>query len=102
MTSKELFINWLGCELVFIGATSKISLQARTAQRLWIEKVQERVRLISDFLGDIKAIKMLGLSPVVSTVTQNLRMDEIRTSKSFRKLLIATLMFCMCFSFDIT
>jgi len=40
----------------------------------------------------MKAVKMLGLSQVVLPVIQGLRMDEIKTSRSFRKLLIAVMM----------
>lgn len=42
----------------------------------------------------MKAVKMLGLTGVMSNTIQNLRKDEIETSKTFRKLLVATLMLC--------
>jgi hypothetical protein len=65
-----------------------------TAQRRWIEKVQERLRVTSAMLGDMKAVKMLGLSPAILPIIQDLRINEINTSRSFRKLLIATLIMC--------
>jgi ATP-binding cassette subfamily C (CFTR/MRP) protein 1 len=46
----------------------------------------------SAVLGDMKTIKMLGLSRVVLPVIQGLRADEIRTSRSFRRLLVAVVM----------
>ncbi|KAK2036628.1 ABC transporter [Colletotrichum somersetense] len=78
--------------LVFIAAMSKISVASRTAQMLWIEKIQERLRVTTAMLGEMKAVKMLGLTDVMSTTIQRLRTNEINTSKSFRKLLVATLL----------
>lgn len=60
----------------------------------WIEKIQERLRVTTTVLGEMKAVKMLGLTDVMSTMIQRLRTDEINTSKSFRKLLVATLLLC--------
>ncbi|KAJ0350144.1 hypothetical protein COL154_013387 [Colletotrichum chrysophilum] len=71
---------------------SKISVASRTAQMRWIEKIQERLRGITIVLGEMKAVKMLGLTDVMSTTIQRLRTNEINTSKSFRKLLVATLL----------
>ncbi|KAI0886932.1 ABC transporter [Annulohypoxylon maeteangense] len=78
--------------IIFIAATSKVSMGARTAQVQWIEKVQERLKVTSNFLGNMKAVKMLGLSSVMSSTLQKLRMDEVNTSKAFRKLLVWTLL----------
>ncbi|KAK2779173.1 ABC transporter [Colletotrichum kahawae] len=73
--------------LVFIAAMSKISMATNTAQKRWIEKIQERLRVTTTMLSEMKAVKMLGLTQVMSNTVQNLRTDEIETSKSFRKLL---------------
>ncbi|KAI8290846.1 ABC transporter atnG [Colletotrichum sp. SAR 10_98] len=78
--------------LVFIAIMSKISVASRTAQMRWIEKIQERLRVMTIVLGEMKAVKMLGLTDVMSKTIQRLRTDEINTSKSFRKLLVATLL----------
>ncbi|KAH9237240.1 hypothetical protein K456DRAFT_1759479 [Colletotrichum gloeosporioides 23] len=78
--------------LVFIAIMSKISVASRTAQMRWIERIQERLRVITIVLGEMKAVKMLGLTDVMSTTIQRLRTNEINTSKSFRKLLVATLL----------
>ncbi|KAL7923567.1 multidrug resistance-associated protein [Trichoderma austrokoningii] len=77
--------------LVFIVITSQISVAAQRAQVAWIEKVQDRLRATTALLGDVKAIKMLALPSVVSTLLTNFRTREIKTSKTFRELLIATL-----------
>lgn len=54
--------------------------------------------MTTTLLGDIKAIKMLALPQVASRLLTNLRANEIKTSKTFRELLVATLMLCMHFN----
>ncbi|KAK0615177.1 ABC transporter [Bombardia bombarda] len=81
--------------VVFIGATSKISVLTKTAQRHWIERIQERLRITTSMLGDMKAVKMLGLTKAMSTIVQDRRVEEINTSKSFRKLLVVNLLFSL-------
>ena len=66
----------------------------KQSQVAWIEKVQERLRATSSMLGDMKAIKMLGLTPVMSVVIQNLRKTEVTSSERYRKLLIVKLLLC--------
>ncbi|KAF4921761.1 ABC transporter atnG [Colletotrichum viniferum] len=78
--------------LVVIAAMSKVSVATNTAQKHWIEKIQERLRVTTTMLSEMKAVKMLGLTQVMSNTVQNHRTDEIETSKSFRKLLVATLL----------
>ncbi|EHK47560.1 multidrug resistance-associated protein [Trichoderma atroviride IMI 206040] len=78
--------------LVFIVIISQISVATQRAQVAWIEKVQDRLRATTALLGDIKAIKMLALPQVVSTLLTSFRTREIKTSKTFRELLIATLL----------
>lgn len=67
---------------------------AKKAQVAWIEKVQERLRIISTMLDDMKAVKMLGLSAVMSDMIQKLRQVEIQTSKIYRKLLVWNVLLC--------
>ncbi|TEA11376.1 ABC transporter ecdL [Colletotrichum sidae] len=78
--------------LVFIAAIPKISAASNKAQKLWIEKIQQRLRATTTMLGEMKAVKMLGLTRVMESLIQGLRADEINTSKGFRKLLVATLL----------
>ncbi|KAI0160936.1 ABC transporter [Hypoxylon sp. FL1284] len=78
--------------LAFIAVTYKVSKGARTAQARWVERVQERLKVTSSFLNNMKAVKMLGLSPVMSSVVQKLRIDEIGVSKAYRKLLVWALL----------
>ncbi|RDW93046.1 ABC transporter, integral membrane type 1 [Aspergillus mulundensis] len=77
--------------VVFISATFKLSAYTNKYQRLWIEKVEDRLRLTSYTLENIKAVKMLGLSDKIFGIVQRLREAEIATSAVFRKLLIGTI-----------
>ncbi|KAL4786969.1 P-loop containing nucleoside triphosphate hydrolase protein [Aspergillus varians] len=77
--------------VVFISATFKLSAATNKYQRLWIEKVQDRLRLTSYALEQIKSVKMLGLSEKIFSIIQGLRRAEIATSAVFRKLLIGTI-----------
>lgn len=80
--------------LVFIWATFKLSARANTYQRMWIEKIEKRLQVTSSMLGDMKAVKMLGLAEKMESIVQGLRQTEIETSRIFRKLLIWEVFFC--------
>ncbi|KAL4967241.1 P-loop containing nucleoside triphosphate hydrolase protein, partial [Aspergillus stella-maris] len=77
--------------LLFVTATFKLSAATNKYQRLWIERIEERLRLTSYTLENIKAVKMLGLSERLYCIIKNLRYVEIATSTVFRKLLIVTI-----------
>ncbi|KAJ5177771.1 ABC transporter integral membrane type 1 [Penicillium coprophilum] len=76
--------NWL----VFVLATMKLAAASSTAQRSWVEKVEDRLRMTSLALEKIKEVKMLGLSEKISSIIRGLRHAEVVTSAVFRKLLI--------------
>ncbi|OTA07898.1 hypothetical protein A9Z42_0088200 [Trichoderma parareesei] len=78
---------WLLERQLFLACLAPIALVLA-----WIEKVQERLRATTSLLGDIKAIKMLALPHVILQLLTNLRENEIKISKRFRELLVATLM----------
>ncbi|KAI0126762.1 ABC transporter [Xylariales sp. AK1849] len=78
--------------VVFVAATGQLASATKTSQRKWIEKVQDRLRVTSSMLDDMKAVKMLGLSGVMSTIVTGMRRTEIKTSKVFRKLVVARLL----------
>ncbi|KAL2884121.1 hypothetical protein SGCOL_000058 [Colletotrichum sp. CLE4] len=62
------------------------------AQTAWIERLQKRVAVTASMLGDMKAIKMLGLSGVLSTTITELRRVELKTSEKFRKLILSQIL----------
>lgn len=71
-----------------------MSNYAKKAQVAWIEKIQERLRVTSTMIDDMKAVKMLGLSSVMSNMIRMLRQAEIQTSKVYRKLLVWNVLLC--------
>ncbi|KAK3690284.1 ABC transporter [Podospora appendiculata] len=94
LLERQLFLACIApivLVLVFVAITSRLSSSFISMQRQWIEKVQERLRVTSAILGDMKAVKMLGLSRDILPVIQGLRVDEINTSRSYRKMLVVIL-----------
>ena len=79
---------------VSIGTTVPMSKSAKHAQVSWIEKVQERLRVTSTMLDDIKTIKMLGLPSVILDMIKKLRHVETETSRVYRKLLVWNVLLC--------
>ena len=73
---------------------SKFSGASKSSQVAWIEKVQARLKITSSMLGDMKAVKMLGMTNVMFNIIQGLRKTEIATSKQFRKFLVLQLLLC--------
>jgi hypothetical protein len=86
----------------FIGITSSLSRSTNIRQRAWIEKVQGRLKVTTEILGNMKAVKMLGLSSTVSNLLQDLRRDEISSSSSYRKVLLSVVVICKSSSMEIT
>ncbi|KAH7359713.1 multidrug resistance-associated protein [Pyrenochaeta sp. MPI-SDFR-AT-0127] len=82
--------------IVSIGINVPVSNAAKKAQVAWIEKVQERLRVTSSIIDDMKAVKMLGLSTLMSDLIQNLRLVEIQTSEAYRKLLVWNVLLSEC------
>ena len=58
------------------------------AQKLWIEGIQYRVSFTSTMLGAMRSIKLLGLSRVLTGLTQNLRVREVELASKMRKLFL--------------
>ncbi|PWY93092.1 multidrug resistance-associated protein [Aspergillus sclerotioniger CBS 115572] len=71
-----------------ILGTHPISSRSGSAQKAWVEKVQTRVAVTSAMLGDMKAVKMLGLADVLFDLVTKLRKAELEASSRFRKLFI--------------
>lgn len=73
--------------VLFMGIGASLSSKSNGAQRVWIEGVQDRLRVTTALLDDIKAVQMQGLSQVMKTLITELRQKEIKGSEKFRKLL---------------
>lgn len=54
----------------------------------WNAAVQTRVGHVSEMLGQIKGIKMMGLTPHFHTLIHQLRLDEIKVSEKLRWLIV--------------
>ncbi|KAK0710401.1 P-loop containing nucleoside triphosphate hydrolase protein [Apiosordaria backusii] len=58
------------------------------AQKLWVEKVQDRVAVTASMLSDMKVVKMLGLTIAMENLVDKLRKAELHASEKFRRLLV--------------
>ncbi|KAJ5205337.1 ABC transporter transmembrane domain type 1 [Penicillium cf. griseofulvum] len=65
-----------------------VSSLSGQAQKQWIERVQKRLEVTANTLGSMKAVQMLGLGDVILPLVSRLREIEVKTSVTFRKLLI--------------
>ena len=57
-------------------------------QAIWLEAIEKRIAVTSQMLGSMKSVKMCGLTDVLGTRIQAMRMEELRISGKFRRLLI--------------
>ncbi|KAI9709499.1 MAG: hypothetical protein M1820_003259 [Bogoriella megaspora] len=62
-------------------------------QAMWLEAIERRINATTAMLGAMKSVKMCGLTETLSSNLHNLRLEEIRISKKFRRLLIWNLGF---------
>ncbi|KAK4208910.1 hypothetical protein QBC37DRAFT_60766 [Rhypophila decipiens] len=62
-------------------------------QAMWLEAIEKRISATSAMLNSIKGVKMCGLKDTLLASLQQLRIDEMRISKKFRKLLIWNMTF---------
>ncbi|OQD99550.1 hypothetical protein PENSOL_c006G04539 [Penicillium solitum] len=62
------------------------------AQKRWNEGIQTRIDVTTTILGSMKAVKMLGFTPIVFETVQNLRVTELKMSTLF-SLLSASVFF---------
>lgn len=71
-----------------------VSSLSGQAQKQWIERVQKRLEVTANTLGSMKAVQMLGLGDVILPLVSRLREIEVKTSVTFRKLLIWQVALC--------
>lgn len=57
-------------------------------QAIWLEAIERRVAVTSAMLGAMKGVKMCGLTELLKTRIQDMRMEELHISGKFRRLLI--------------
>ena len=62
-------------------------------QAMWLEAIERRISATSSMLNSMKGVKMCGLKDTLLNSIQKLRVDELRISKKFRKLIIWNMVF---------
>jgi ATP-binding cassette subfamily C (CFTR/MRP) protein 1 len=62
-------------------------------QAMWLEAIEKRITATTAMLSAMKGVKMCGLTDTLSKSLQDLRVDELRISRKFRKLLIWNMAF---------
>lgn len=60
---------------------------------MWLEAIERRISATGSMLASMKGIKLLGLSHFFMTHVHGLRLDELKISKSFRRILVWNLAF---------
>lgn len=63
-------------------------------QALWLEAIERRIAATAAMLDAMKGVKMCGLTDILRDDLQILRVEEMDTSKKFRKLIIWTMLIC--------
>lgn len=93
---NQLGVACVAPAAVFIicgGGMFSLATWLPRAQKRWVEGIQYRVSFTSTMLGSMRSVKLLGLSHVVSTLTQALRVSEVALSSIFRRLLLVRIIF---------
>ena len=62
-------------------------------QANWLKAIEKRLSSTGNMLSSLKGIKMMGLENVLINSLHGLRMDEMRDSAMFRKLLVVNMAF---------
>ncbi|KAI0879864.1 P-loop containing nucleoside triphosphate hydrolase protein [Annulohypoxylon maeteangense] len=57
-------------------------------QKAWMEKIQKRVGLTANVIGQMKFLKMSGLAAPIEESIQKMRVDELETGSKFRMTII--------------
>lgn len=72
------------CSIATAGTASFVGPR----QKAWMEKIQKRVGLTANVIGNMKQVKISGLAGPVEDSIQAMRVDELNTGNKFRKILI--------------
>ncbi|KAH8696125.1 ABC multidrug transporter [Talaromyces proteolyticus] len=84
-------VGWACLAPLFISmactcATIYVGKLATNAQKTWLDSIQQRVSATAALLVNMKPIKMTGLIEPLAMDLQNRRINEIKVSKSYRKV----------------
>jgi ABC-type multidrug transport system fused ATPase/permease subunit len=88
-----LFVAPIGVVLISFTVLLFFTKFAGPSQRAWMAGVQQRVGLTATVIGNMKSIKLSGLSEAVTDYVQKLRVEELTAGGRFRKMtLLAALL----------
>lgn len=90
LLTRVISLALLGPLVVTIAsvfATMAVSNRMGPAQKSWMEAIQTRIEVTAKMLQSMKGVKMLGLTPTISTLIRSMRKHEIDLSLKARKLL---------------
>ncbi|KAN0096080.1 putative ATP-binding cassette transporter [Hyaloscypha variabilis] len=96
LLQRELGLSFLAPAAVAIISTLSLILITKyigRAQKIWNEGIQTRVDVATAMLGSMKALKILGFTPVVTEIVQGLRVKELKIASLFRRLLCTSTFF---------
>ncbi|KAI0888407.1 P-loop containing nucleoside triphosphate hydrolase protein [Annulohypoxylon maeteangense] len=79
--------------LVCVIGTSSFMRFMDESQKRWMVGVQKRVGLTSGVIGNMKNIKISGLTNPIARFIENLRVDELRAGSNFRSLILMSAVF---------
>ncbi|KAK4157426.1 ABC transporter [Chaetomidium leptoderma] len=80
------------CILSLLGSIFAMNF-IMSRQAMWLEAIERRISATSAMLASMKGVKMCGLKDTLLSSLQQLRVDELRISKKFRKLIIWNMVF---------
>ncbi|KAL4766171.1 putative ABC multidrug transporter [Aspergillus foveolatus] len=83
----------VGVTIVALMGCSVCMPLVAARQAMWLEAIERRISATSSMLGSMKGIKMLGLQSFLMRFVHNMRIDELKISKRFRKLLVWNMAF---------
>ncbi|KAF4633015.1 hypothetical protein G7Y89_g5109 [Cudoniella acicularis] len=83
----EHIIN-AGVFLVSMTGSLAVTNLVMSRQAMWLNAIEKRISATTTMLGSMKGVKMCGLTDTMSKTLHGLRIDELRISRKFRKLLI--------------
>lgn len=65
-----------------------LSSRIGESSKTWVDAVQKRISLTSSMLSGIKAVKMMGLSRLLTTLVQGERDNETRLLEIYQKRIV--------------
>ncbi|KAJ0413029.1 P-loop containing nucleoside triphosphate hydrolase protein [Aspergillus carlsbadensis] len=72
--------------LIATTGTLQLARFIGPAKKRWMRGIQTRVDVTASALASMKEVKMLGLTEIVATMIQGLRVTELDLSKQYRRL----------------